>query len=667
MKKAILALLLASAAWLGTCQSQAELRSWRCLLAAGEDADFLAEIGCQNDFLVLASVPLDASIPGAQSVKTIIDRADGQRLYFQNSQRYSIHWDFARAHLSGEGKPMVPDLGQFNLSEYYSPSRRFMLGALTYYQGRGAWVYEIAPYDTAAADMIAEGYNAVAAAGYFGAELYFHPTSETVAKESAHLGGAIKTITTDELFEGVNYQPLNLATSLGRLRFFKAEQLGEEYLDFRDIVVLDRVPNDISVVMGIITATFQTPLSHINVLSQNRGTPNMALRGAEENEQLRALAGKWVRFSVGAFDYSIEELSQAEADAWWQENKPDAVQVPQLDLSQTALADMEHLLAPGLELEAALDQAIPAYGGKASHYAATTQIGDAVPMPRAFGIPVYYYWQFMEQNGFLTRVAEMMADPAFGNDPALRQQRLQSLRTDMESAPVDADFAARLEAKLAQDFGAIRMRFRSSTNAEDLDGFTGAGLYISWTGVLGDEDRSILAAVRKVWASVWFFRAFEERSYRSIDHQRVGMAILVHRSFSDEEANGVALTANPYDTSGLEPGFYINVQRGEASVVKPQSGVSTDQFIYHFEFPGQPIVFIAHSNLIPSGCTVLNSRQVYDLGLALQAIAQHFRGIYGRDSSLWYAMDVEFKFEGMPGESPRLWIKQARPHSGWGE
>jgi hypothetical protein len=45
------------------------------------------------------------------------------------------------------------------------------------------------------------------------------------------------------------------------------------------------------------------------------------------------------------------------------------------------------------------------------------------------------------------------------------------------------------------------------------------------------------------------------------------MALLVHNSFVDEEANGVALTSNPFDTSGMVPGFYINIQVGEASVV----------------------------------------------------------------------------------------------------
>ena len=60
----------------------------------------------------------------------------------------------------------------------------------------------------------------------------------------------------------------------------KAAELETTYVGFRDIVVLDAMPNDISVVAGIITEEFQTPLSHINVLARNRGTPNMGLRNA---------------------------------------------------------------------------------------------------------------------------------------------------------------------------------------------------------------------------------------------------------------------------------------------------------------------------------------------------------------------------------------------------
>ncbi len=132
---------------------------------------------------------------------------------------------------------------------------------------------------------------------------------------------------------------------------------------------------------------------------------------------------------------------------------------------------------------------------------------------------------------------------------------------------------------------------------------------------------------------------------------------------------GVAITANPFDPSGLEPGFYINVQIGEESVVQPDPGTTTDQFIYHFDFPGQPIVLIVHSNLVPQGTTVLTNTQTHTLGIALREIHDFFYPLYG--SHAWWAMDTAFKFDqpigGDPTGEPVLFVKQARPYPGWGQ
>ena len=72
------------------CQSEEAARDWQCT-ATEETPHFLKEIGCATDFDKLASIPLDASIPGARSIKTVIDRYDENNLYFQNSQLYPIH------------------------------------------------------------------------------------------------------------------------------------------------------------------------------------------------------------------------------------------------------------------------------------------------------------------------------------------------------------------------------------------------------------------------------------------------------------------------------------------------------------------------------------------------------------------------------------------------
>ena len=185
----------------------------------------------------------------------------------------------------------------------------------------------------------------------------------------------------------------------------------------------------------------------------------------------------------------------------------------------------------------AIKGATQAFGGKAAHYSALSRI-ESVPSPKAFAIPVFYYTQFMQQNGFDAQVAALLADDAFQNDAGERDRQLAALREAMQVAPVDAQFEAALLDKLATDYPGIRMRFRSSTNAEDLDGFTGAGLYTSRSGDPDDPTRPVLDAVRAVWASIWNFRAFEERTYRSIDHTAVGMARLLANSDSSIRPSG---------------------------------------------------------------------------------------------------------------------------------
>jgi hypothetical protein len=418
--------------------------------------------------------------------------------------------------------------------------------------------------------------------------------------------------------------------------------------------VLDRVPNDISVTAAIVTAELQTPLSHVNVLSQNRGTPNMALVGAMEDETLRALEGKWVKIVVDAFEWKVTEVSKEEADAWWDKHKPPPVQIPDIDLTVTDLRDCEEIGIPD----------IPAFGGKASHYGELTRIGEKVPVEPAFAVPLYYYKQFEAQNGFDKTIAALLANEQFNNDIAFREKALSQLRDAIKKAPVDPTFLGLLVSKLNADFPGQKMRFRSSTNAEDLNGFTGAGLYTSAAGDPNDPTDPVVDAVRTVWASLWNFRAFEERSFRGIDHQGVSMALLVHRSFPTEDAQGVALTANIFDP--VEPAFYVNVQVGDISVVLPPPGVTTDQYLHFFTYPGQPVAFIGHSNLIPDGETVLTAKETYALGQALDAIHKAFYPHYGTDPKAFYAMDVEFKFDTPPGATEsNLVVKQARPHPGW--
>jgi hypothetical protein len=639
--------------------------------AGTTDTDFLTRIDCSADFFALASQPVSASLSGARSVKVIVDQANADSLTFQNSVKYQIHYEFASTHLSDGTLPHVGSLSEFNTTEYFSSSRRFILGAVTYYEGPKVWTLELAPYDTASAAMIQKLFAKVKASSFFGPALAFHPTSDAVAVEAKKLPSSIRVVTTDDLYKEIDYQPLTLATGMGRLRFIKSADLETANLSFQDIVVTDLAPNDITVVQGLITAEFQTPLSHVNVLSANRHTPNMGLRNAMTNATLLGFEGKLVELTVGATEWTMKEVDQATAEAFWAAHKPKAVTLPALDLTVTGLHDIETVTPDpptGMSLRDAIKKAVLAYGGKAAQYSILARIGADVPIQKAFAIPVSYYDKFMTDNGFYTQIDALLADATFKTDATVRAAKLTELRAAMLAATVDQAFQDELKAKMAADYPGMTMRFRTSTNSEDLDGFPCAGCYESHTGDPAKWD-SVLDAIKETFSSIWLFRTFEERSYYGIDHKSVGMALLVHHNFPDEEANGVAITANPFDEAGLDPAFYVNVQAGgSAEVVHPPPGVTSDQFLYYFSVPNQPITYLTHTNLVSGN--VLTVKQIHELGVALDAIHDRFSAAYGpaAGNTGFYAMDIEFKFDDDADKTKpaTLYIKQARPYPGRG-
>ncbi len=637
----------------------ASVRRWSMLVvlaACGDDAAVVcddsgpiasrARLTCEAEFAAQAARPLDAALPGAFTVKTIVDRQDGDAVYFLDTNAYPMHRPFATEHLGFPiGAPFV--------DQYFSPSRRFSLGSVTYYQEPDVWAYELAPYDTASADLIAASFDRLAGAAYFGDRLRFHPTSNEQATRAAGLPARIPWVTTDELWAGITYQALNLGETYARVHVVDAAELATTYVGPRELVVLDRVPNDLTVVAGTITDEHQTPLSHVNVLARQRGTPNMALAGAQA--RFAALDGRWVRLTVRAFDWEVAEVSADAADAWWRDHRPPPTTIPAPDYGATAIVDLD---------DAGLAD-LPRIGGKAAHYAALRDLGPPVRVRDGLAIPVARYRDFLVGGGFDLRIAAMRAAPAFRGDAAVRQQQLAALQADLLAAPIDPTFLALLEARLEAEEPGRRWKFRSSTNAEDLAGHTGAGLYQSKTGAVGDPARPVDVAVKTVWASVWSFRAFEEREYAGIDQGEVAMAVLVVPSYDDEAANGVAISANVYDpAAGGEDGFYINAQLGEASVVSPSPGVTADGLLYYFFHANQPSTYYTHSNLIAPGTTVLPRAALFELGQQLDAIRTHFARTYDPPAGFGaLPMDVEWKLVDASG-TPQIWIKQARPYPG---
>ncbi len=630
------------------CSSEKE-----CTVPEGLSPDWIRVIRCESDRSLLVSEREDAIFSHTRTLNWIIDTEDDNRLYFVNTKQFELHYFFADAYLNLPGRTPVGTHGEFNLLNYRRENRRFILGKVIEYADQDILTLEFSAGDTASAQMIVFAFGRVKADLHRGESLLYRPVSNDQEQMLPEISQSIPVIRTEEVFLGQSYQPLNPVEGYGRLQFRKTSQLAGQPVGPTDIVVLDRVPNDISLVSGIITGEFQTPLSHVNLLSKNRGTPNMALRGAFEDVELRELEGQLVRLRVTPQSFTIEKASLSDSQNYWDSMRPEGALIPTLDLTVDALVPVDSLHIGDYK----------SVGAKAANMGEMAQIADLeIPLPdQAFAIPFAFYKRHLQENGLDEAIESLLQDVESGGLEAQElRARLFDLRWRIFRAPMNSEdlatLSAAIETRWSQDTG---LRFRSSTNVEDLEEFSGAGLYTSAGASLDEGADKIADAVRVVWASAWNEQAFVEREFYRVAHRLVCMGILVHPAFEKELANGVAVTINEFAQN--RPAFYINSQVGEISVTNPTGQAIAEQILYYTWYEEPEYEVITRSSLLrdrtdwPGGLGVLTEAELQQLADLLERIHNHFRPLYPPRED--FAMDVEFKL----GPGRTLFIKQARP------
>lgn len=618
--------------------------AYPCEWTSAERPEELSRLGCPKDHASLAGEPVAAALPANQGTMFLVERELGNKIHFVDSRRWR-HFSFASERLAG-----YAEMTAFNAEMYYRPERRLFLGTITRYLGPDIYALEIAPIDKASPELIQEMFGLVQSSLGWPADLRYHPTSNAL-EMAERLPQDVPIVSTEELYQGASYQGMNLGRTIGKIHLTSIAELGQTYVARTDIVVIDHVPNDLPAVAGLVTAEFQTPLSHVNLLSQNRGTPNMASLGATTDPRFLELDGRWIELQVRADGFTVEPSSAAAAEEFWQTQRPAQSQVPALDLSVDELMDAEQVDLSWVNR----------IGGKAANFGELTRIKPALPLPTGFVVPCAQYVRFMQSNGLFDVVESLLADPVLAEDAVARRTALADLRTKMLNASVDPELLTAIEQRAAARFGAVPTRLRSSSNAEDLAEFNGAGLYESETWDPSNSKKSLPLALKRVWASLWGYAAFEERNWARVDHRQTAMGVLIHPAFPDEieAANGVAITANPFDPPpNGQAAFCVNVQAGASSVVSPDAGVVPESFLYYKPPAGQgEMTYFSHSSL-SDGQPILAFAEIVALVTSLKSIDEHFARLY-RDVPQ-FGMDVEFKFL-LPER--KLIIKQARRYS----
>ena len=596
----------------------------------------------ESDFIALQREPLSSKYSQVQAVKVIYDLKTKEIYYISNSFQY--HNKFCQTVL-GYNEP----LGIFNRDNYGTDrdKRQYLLANINFFSSRKEYILELSPSDQMLISDITLLHNRVAETSFLTPDVKLILNSARLINSENKL--TIPFIKPEEIYKNQNFQSVSKFTGKGKLRKIELSELSNSSIDEDDIILINGTPLQLAGVSGIITTDLQTPLSHLSILGQNRKIPVMALKDAWDDENINSLIGKQVELTV-----TIDGFTISEADGLSNPKK----ERKRLYLKKN-LNEKELIKAKDFNRKTA-----NYCGYKAENFGILYQLAKKMDFSvpeAAFGIPFYYYQQHAEKSEVIGLIAQL-------ENHSNPKELLSTIREKIKSTPVDSTLILNIENQLEGMSSFSRFRFRSSTNAEDMKGFSGAGLYSSKTALTGsnivekDEGKTIENALRKVWASLWKDSAYDERAYFNIQQEDVMMGILVHRSFPDEEVNGVAISKNIYRENNL--GFVVNAQLGDSSVVQPNPAITCDQFICYptqesgFYTQNQTIEIITTSSLNDFNL-VMTSDEIYRLANVIQGIKKYF---YYRDftSATFneYALDFEFKLE---KDSRELYIKQVRP------
>ena len=608
--------------------------------------DGVVSIATKENFQDLSykgpDVLIDTHLRDLEFVKFYILDAQSEfpRVYFMNTLRHRAHFLFADAigipnFLTG------PVFGQMRGEIVYHPFVDDPTGR------PGVYRFEFEPNDNYSFEEVRKIYELLASHMPFLQNNWtYYPMPNAalpryIREKVKFDNSRIQVLLEEDLFFDISYIPFNQTESYG---FLRAMEL-DERPNPRDIVLYESLPNELPRVGGIITTVPQTPLSHVNLRALQDGVPNAYIRGARDVKKIDALIGKYVYYKVEQGDYIIREAQLAEVEAYYSDIRPAESQSPPKDLTVINIKALDDISF----------EESSSFGAKTANVATMRTFGfPSETIPNGYGIPFYFYDEFMKHNDFYARAQVMMDDSAFQTDADAREDGLKEFRSEIKDGELPAWMYDALTTMQNSFPEGTSIRCRSSSNNEDLPGFVGAGLYDSKTQK--PEEGHIEKSIKQVYASMWNFRAFDERQFYRIDHMQSAMGVLCHPNFKDEQANGVGVSLDPINDRPNR--FYINTQVGEDLVTNPEAlSIPEEILIDANRNMGNFFQVIRSSNQVSDGDLIMNKEDIASLQSYLRVIHDNFKVLYEAEATEDFAMEIEYKITDVGDLS----IKQARP------
>ena len=603
-------------------------------------------------------------------------------LVYQNNEKYEFHSDYLMT------LPEFQGLNRKQIDEItYKPSanRKVLLGVLVKRAGDDGITsnrFNLVMEDAPTADTVASIHSLILKSlgsvdelngAPLNLELLPHQVRAFAAQAASLAAKGIGLHVSERVQDNVSYTD---GWRTGTLAWVSSEdelnaRVASGEIGLQTIVVTDQNLRELPSIAGLISAVPLTPASHSVLLGQMYGLPIVYHKDAEKifkplvsrkillnSNNVAGTSGSDNLFSF-LIDPKEEDLKKLS----------EFVVRPKLDL---VIDTNESKIRQAAELDRSK---IPAYGGKASQIGLLMKTIPQNTLDKGVGIPVHYFKKFMTTakartgetlEAFVAKSLATVADPATSETQT--KIVLKAVRDEIKAAKIPADIVATIRAELSKTFPGdkVRLKLRSSSNAEDGETFNGAGLYDSegiW--LTGGEPNDLEKGLNKVWRSVYTDRGFIARRRFKADESKVGMAILAQKTFKGELANGVIVfhmgkaVADPSDMKkdvwdvkiitheGEEEGDKEAVTHGTGKIRPEIMDVNSHYEV--FSRLQQPFEGYSEQR------TILPKEEYHQLGKLMRKVAAS----YGAPSQ---EVTIESEFKVMPdGSGRKLVIKQVRP------
>lgn len=637
-----------------------------------------------------AFAQLSGNLAGYPFVKVVVDRPNAS-IHFLNNALYRFHADYiAEALLGLTLAQLERDIDSYNRDFYNDPSRRFYLGILALHRRdeRKLFSLETVEVDTMDREMLRWFYRFVKERVDTSVPLLLKPANH---HQEAHLvqidPQEVPRIHAHELFASARFVPLNAGVSQGRVRAFVNH---EEYsrlrstIEWYDIVVMRRVPDDIPRVAGIINAEHTTPLSHTNVLATGWKIPNSIQIGVLDRIAAEGLDARWVEYSVklDAIEAGLRRIErpiEADQAPSWRATKiqleePEITHVPIVLLDRLRASDrsrygtkaanlgeLHYLLENGSErllgfyrihrppranLLPYLASALGVPEKSDLPEAASDFLRKLIRLPRGIAIPFSIQQEFLESSSKIQQAIGKLK-MALELDAREVDSLCVSLQGMIVSARMPRGLRDHIDSQIARHLGGVSsFVVRSSSNAEDLESFSAAGIYESINHVTTAD--KIFESIKQVWASVLSPRAVHLRQEVGISLDDTYMGVIVQEEIRSQ-MGGVLVTTNPANRGDFR-NVYLNIS--PRSVIQIVQGTELPlQYLYNtVEGGGRTLSLGSTKEDLPEDRKALLQK----LALAGRLLQSHF----SPDYTFSRPVDIEWL-----ATEEGIYILQLRPYA----